>query len=197
LLIQLKAHILKFDYSFKNENFVQIINEKNFLRLAGLIDAGKIYHGGESDLQTRYIAPTLLTGVTFDDPVMEEEIFGPILPVISFSDLDVAIAKIKSGPKPLACYLFTNNGVVRNKLLKEIPFGGGAVNDAVMHFTNSNLPFGGVGSSGMGSYHGHAGFKTFSHFKSILHKPFGLEPNLKYPPYSKLKLSWIKRLIAK
>ena len=193
----LKTQIVKNNYSFENDNYVQIINEHNFNRLCGLTDANKIYYGGDNDLYSRYIAPTLLTGISFDDKVMEDEIFGPILPVISYSDLNDTIAKIKSGSKPLACYIFTNNKTIRNKLLKEISFGGGAVNDAVMHLTNSNLPFGGVGNSGTGSYHGEAGFKTFSHFKSILHKPFWLEPNLKYPPYSKLKLSWIKRLIGK
>ena len=197
LLLLLKAQIIKNNYSFENGNYVQIINESNFNRLSSLIDANRIYHGGETDLQNRYIAPTLLTGVSFDDQVMESEIFGPILPVISYSDLNDAIGKIKSGSKPLACYIFANDKTIRNKLLNEISFGGGAVNDALMHFTNSNLPFGGVGSSGIGNYHGEAGFKTFSHFKSILNKPFWLEPNLKYPPYSNRKLAWIKRLIGK
>ena len=197
LLLHLKENIRKFKYSFENNNFVQIINEQNFHRLAALIDPEKIYFGGETYLQNLYISPTLLTGVTFDDRVMQDEIFGPILPVISYSDLSDAIAKIKSRPKPLACYIFTNDKAIRNRLLKEISFGGGAVNDAVMHVSNSNLPFGGVGNSGTGSYHGEAGFVTFSHFKSILDKPFWLEPNLKYPPYSDLKLSWIKYLIGK
>ena len=197
LLLLLKSQIIKNNYSFENGNYVQIINESNFNRLRCLIDANRIYHGGETDLQNRYIAPTLLTGISFDDQVMESEIFGPILPVISYSDLNDAIGKIKSGSKPLACYIFANDKTIRNKLLNEISFGGGAVNDALMHFTNSNLPFGGVGSSGIGNYHGEAGFKTFSHFKSILNKPFWLEPNLKYPPYSNRKLAWIKRLIGK
>ena len=197
LLLHLKDFIRKFNYSFENNNYIQIINEKNFHRLTGLIDPAKIYCGGESNLQKRYIAPTILTGVTFEDKVMDEEIFGPILPVISYYDLSDAIAQIKSRPKPLACYIFTHDTSSRNRLLKEISFGGGAVNDAVMHISNSNLPFGGVGSSGTGSYHGEAGFIAFSHFKSILDKPFWLEPNLKYPPYSAMKLSWIKYLIGK
>lgn len=195
LLFHLKAQIESFKYSFDNNNYIQIINEPNFNRLVGLIDKKKIYYGGESDLQRRYIAPTLLSGITFDDRIMEDEIFGPILPVISYSDLDQAIILIKSKPKPLACYIFTNDSTIKNKLLKELSFGGGAVNDAVMQFTNSNLPFGGVGDSGMGSYHGKAGFDTFSHYKSILDKPFWLEPNLKYSPYSEKKLKWLKRLI--
>ena len=196
-LVYLKEQIIKFDYSFENDNYVQIINEQNFKRLAGLIEVKKVYHGGETDPEKLYIAPTILTGITFDDMIMEDEIFGPILPVIAYSDLNDAIMKIKSGPKPLSCYIFTNDRAIRNKLLNAISFGGGAVNDAVMHFTNSYLPFGGVGHSGIGSYHGEAGFKTFSHFKSILEKPFWLEPNLKYPPYSNRKLAWIKRLIGR
>jgi len=196
-LSHLKDYIKKFEYSFDNNNYVQIINERNFHRLAELIDEKKIYYGGEKDLQKLYIAPTILTDVTFDDKVMADEIFGPILPVISYSDLNDAISKIKSRPKPLACYIFTNDDTVKNKLLKEISFGGGAVNDAMMHISNSNLPFGGVGNSGIGSYHGEAGFVTFSHFKSILDKPFWLEPNLKYSPYTERKLSWIKRLMGK
>jgi aldehyde dehydrogenase (NAD+) len=195
-LTYLKEFIEKSQYSFENRNFVQIIDERNFNRLAGLIDKKKIYHGGETDLQRRYCAPTLLTGITFNDRIMDDEIFGPILPVISYSDLNDAIAEIKSRPKPLSCYIFTNDDQIRNKTLKEISFGGGAVNDAIMHFTNNNLPFGGVGNSGIGSYHGKAGFVAFSHFKSILDKPFWLEPNLKYSPYSERKLSLIKRLIG-
>ena len=195
-LLQLKDYIKKFDYSFDNNNYVQIINERNFHRLTELIDEQKIYYGGKTDLQKRYIAPTLLTDVTFSDKVMADEIFGPILPVISYSDINEAIVKIKSRPKPLACYIFTNDKEIKNKLLKEISFGGGAVNDAIMHISNNNLPFGGIGNSGIGSYHGKAGFITFSHFKSILEKPFWLEPNLKYPPYTKKKFLWIRRIMG-
>jgi aldehyde dehydrogenase (NAD+) len=126
---------------------------------------------------------------------MQEEIFGPILPVITYQTLEAAIAKIKEGEKPLSCYIFTSNNTLKNKLLNELSFGGGAINDAVMHITNSNLPFGGVGESGIGSYHGEYGFKTFSHYKSILEKLTWIEPNLKYFPHSKLKLRWIKLLL--
>jgi aldehyde dehydrogenase (NAD+) len=196
LLTCLKAYVLKFDYSFENKNYVQIINEPNFIRLTELIDKNKIYYGGQSNIQNRYIAPTILTDISFDDKIMEEEIFGPILPVISYVDLNDAVLKIKLRPKPLACYIFTNEKALKNKLLKEISFGGGAINDTVMHISNSNLPFGGVGNSGIGSYHGYAGFVSFSHFKSIIEKPFWFEPNLKYPPYSEKKLFWIKRLMS-
>ena len=119
-----------------------------------------------------------------------------IFPVISYSDLDDAIKQVKARPKPLSCYVFTTKKELKNKILSELSFGGGAVNDAVMHMTNSNLPFGGVGESGTGNYHGEAGFKTFSHYKSILEKPFWFEPDFKYPPYSKKKFAWIKRFIG-
>jgi aldehyde dehydrogenase (NAD+) len=194
-LARMKECIQKSGYSYDHDNYVQIIDERNFHRLAALIDPRKIYYGGETDLQRRYISPTLLTGVTFDDRIMQDEIFGPLLPVISYTNLEDAVATLKSRPKPLACYIFTGNKAIRDKLLGELSFGGGVVNDAVMHISNSNLPFGGVGNSGMGSYHGYAGFVAFSHFKSILDKPFRFETNLKYPPYSERKLKWIKRLM--
>jgi aldehyde dehydrogenase (NAD+) len=196
LLSYMKEFIVQFDYSFDNNNYVQIINERNFNRLAELIDKKKIYFGGETDIQKHFIAPTILTDVTFEDKVMQEEIFGPILPVISYSDIDDVILKIKSRPKPLACYIFTNDSSLKNKLLNELSFGGGAVNDAMMHISNSNLPFGGIGASGTGSYHGEAGFKTFSHYKSILDKSFWLEPAIKYPPNTARKLSWLKWLMG-
>ncbi|MFI5221383.1 MAG: aldehyde dehydrogenase [Bacteroidia bacterium] len=195
-LNHLKYYIQKFNYSFENKNYVQIIDERHFLRLSALIDKTKIYWGGQMDLRTRFIAPTILTDVTFDDKVMEEEIFGPILPVISYSNLKEVILKFKSQPKPLACYIFTNDPLVKNKLLEELSFGGGTINDCMMHFTNRNLPFGGIGNSGFGSYHGYSGFATFSHFKSILRKPFGLEPDLKYSPVSEKKLRWLKWLMS-
>jgi len=126
---------------------------------------------------------------------MEDEIFGPILPVLSFANLDDAIAKVKERPKPLACYIYSKNRKIISKILHEVSFGGGAVNDSVMHLSNSNLPFGGVGLSGIGSYHGKFGFDTFSHFKSILDKPLWFEANIKYPPYSKNKLKLLKMLL--
>jgi aldehyde dehydrogenase (NAD+) len=136
-----------------------------------------------------------MENVSFDDAVMQEEIFGPILPVIEFDDLDWAINKIKDGEKPLALYVFSSNNKVVDKILSEVSFGGGAVNDAIMHLTNSNLPFGGVGNSGMGSYHGKAGFDTFSHFKSILSKSTLIEPPVKYPPYDDWKKKLLEQLV--
>jgi aldehyde dehydrogenase (NAD+) len=126
---------------------------------------------------------------------MQDEIFGPILPVIAFTKLEDAIKMVKERPKPLSCYIYSKNRKTIDKLLNEISFGGGAINDSLMHLSNNNLPFGGVGLSGMGSYHGKAGFDTFSHYKSILDKPFWFESSLKYAPYSLKKLSIIKWLI--
>ena len=190
------SQINKAQYSFENNNYVQIINSKNTQRIIDLLDPTKIYYGGNYDLEKRYIEPTLMTNITFQDSVMQEEIFGPILPIITYHNLEEILLKIKSLPKPLACYLFTNDSNIKNKVLNDISFGGGAINDAIMHFSNSNLPFGGVGESGTGSYHGLYGFNTFSHFKSILAKSTLFEPNLKYAPYSQSKLKIIKRLIS-
>jgi len=197
LLQAFKEQIKAYQYAYENENYVQIINDNNFKRLNKLIDKEKLFLGGESDAKKRFIAPTILSEVTFADEIMKEEIFGPILPVISYTDIDSIIKEIKERPRPLSLYIFTKDKKIKNKILNEISFGGGAINDAIMHISNSYLAFGGVGESGIGNYHGEAGFKDFSHFKSILEKPFGMEPNFKYPPYNNSKLSWIKRIMGK
>lgn len=178
------------------ENYVQIINTRNFDRLVELIDEDKIYCGGQSDRVKRLIQPTVLKNIDFTDKIMEDEIFGPILPVLAFDDLEEVIEKVKSKPKPLSCYIYSKSSKQVNKILKEVSFGGGAVNDSVMHFSNSYLPFGGVGFSGTGSYHGKAGFDTFTHYKSILHKTFWFEPDLKYPPYTNFKRKLIRWLVG-
>lgn len=186
--------IKKEQFSVDNQNYVQIINEKNLLRLSRMLDKEKICYGGSFNLGDRIFEPTLMDKVTFDDKIMQEEIFGPILPIITYKSLDEVIAEIKKREKPLSCYIFTKDKQLRNKIIREVSFGGGAVNDAVMHLSNSNLPFGGVGESGMGSYHGVSGFKTFSHFKSILDKPTWFEANLKYYPHTANKLKLLKFL---
>ncbi|MHA7059964.1 aldehyde dehydrogenase [Aquimarina sp. M1] len=195
-LSAIKKHIEKADYKIENQNYTQIINQKNFERLQSLIEKDKVHLGGNCDPDKRMISPTVMTKVSFDDTVMQEEIFGPILPVLSFDDIDQAIAAIKTLSKPLSCYVFTKNKTIKNKILREISFGGGAINDAIMHFMEQNLPFGGVGDSGIGNYHGKAGFDTFSHYKSVLQKTFWIELNLKYSPYTKSKLKWLKRLMG-
>lgn len=190
-----KKEISEAQYSFKNHNYLQIITTENFDRLEKLLNNGTLFHGGNTDRDTRYIEPTILTHITFEDAVMQEEIFGPILPVITFSHLQEAIDNINTLPKPLSCYIFTSDKKMEEQVVNNISFGGGAVNDTIMHITNSKLPFGGVGNSGMGSYHGEAGFKTFSHYKSLLRKPTWLEPPLKYSPYTASKLKWLKWLL--
>ncbi len=194
-LKELKNEIIKSKFSFENGNYIQIINERNMNRLASLIDTNKVYFGGEYNLETRYFEPTILNDITFNDKVMQEEIFGPILPIIEYSQLSEVIAKVKELPKPLSCYLFTSDKKIKKQILSEISFGGGAVNESIMHISNSKLPFGGVGDSGIGNYHGEAGFKAFSHYKSILDKPTWLEFNLKYFPHTTFKLSLIKKIL--
>ncbi len=196
LLSSIKHHIDKADYAVENQNYPQIINEQNYDRLTNFIEADKVYLGGTGNKDERIIAPTVLKDIELSDKVMQDEIFGPILPVLSFETIEEAIEKVKTLSKPLSCYIFTRSKSLKNKMLKEISFGGGAVNDAVMHFTEQTLPFGGVGDSGIGNYHGKYGFETFSHYKSVLQKPFWIEPNLKYSPYSATKLKWLKRIIG-
>ncbi len=179
-----------------DDNYVKIINTKNFDRLSELIDNEKVCYGGNQNREERFISPTIMKNVSFDDPIMEDEIFGPILPILSFSDLNQAIHEVKARPKPLSCYVYSKNKNSINKLLHEVSFGGGCVNDSIMHLAVSKLPFGGVGHSGIGSYHGKVGFDTFSHQKSILHKGFWFEPPIKYAPYSPKKLKIIRWLIG-
>lgn len=191
-----KAEIAQEHFSTENGNYVQIINEKNTLRLVAMIDQEKLYCGGNYDVSSRHIDPTILTDISFDDEVMKEEIFGPILPVIEYENLDEAIRLIKSRPRPLACYVFTSDKNTRDKVLAEVSFGGGAVNDVMTHVTNSQLPFGGVGQSGMGAYHGEHGFRTFTHYKGILEKPTWFETSLKYFPRSERKFRWVRWILG-
>lgn len=197
LLVALQKEIEKYHESDNNisDNYLRIINTNNFERLSKLIDDDKVFCGGKTNRENRFISPTIMQEVSFEDEIMEKEIFGPILPVIGFSNLDEVIKEVKGRSKPLSCYIYSKSKKEINKLLKEISFGGGAINDSVMHLSNSKLPFGGVGFSGIGNYHGKAGFMTFSHYKSILDKPFWFESTLKYPPYTKRKLKILKYLI--
>lgn len=189
----LKAEIEKEQFAIVNHNYVQIINTDNFERLEKMIEPSKVFYGGKTNASERTIEPTILKNAAFEDAAMQEEIFGPILPVLTYTNLDEAISEVKNLPKPLSAYIFTSSAENREKVLQQLAFGGGAVNDAVMHITNPKLPFGGVGNSGIGSYHGKAGFDCFTHQKSILHKATWLELPLKYFPHSKSRLKWIKR----
>lgn len=192
----LKREIELGQFSLANENYAQIISERHFDRLVNMIEPGKVFVGGEYDRSKRLLMPTVLTNVSASDKVMEDEIFGPILPVMTYDDIDNAIAFIKARPKPLGLYLFSESSALRNKVFSELSFGGGSVNEVLMHFANGALPFGGVGSSGMGNYHGEAGFKAFTHYKSIIQKPTWFELPLKYFPFRTWKFSIIKRVLG-
>ncbi|MCD0479067.1 aldehyde dehydrogenase [Chryseobacterium sp. LC2016-29] len=194
-LEMLRKNIQQFKYEPQSEHYTKIINQKNFQRLIKLIDKDKIYFGGNSDEEKRYIEPTILININWKDEVMQEEIFGPILPVISFTNFNLILNEILELEKPLAAYLFTNNYEEKENFKNKLSFGGGCINDVIMHLGNENLPFGGVGNSGIGNYHGKFGFETFSHQKAVLERATWGEPNIKYPPYSEKKLSWIKRLM--
>ena len=194
-LEMLRKNIQQFKYEPQSEHYTKIINQKNFQRLIKLIDQDKIYFGGNSDEENRYIEPTILTNINWKDEIMQEEIFGPILPVISFTNFNLILNEIIELEKPLAAYLFTNNSEEKENFKNKISFGGGCINDVIMHLGNENLPFGGVGNSGIGNYHGKFGFETFSHQKAVLERATWGEPNIKYPPYSEKKLSWIKKLM--
>ncbi|MEJ8757282.1 aldehyde dehydrogenase [Pontibacter sp. H259] len=170
-------------------DFARIINKKHFERLSNMLTPDHIRIGGLTNATENYIAPTVLDGITWEHPAMKEEIFGPILPVLTFENLDEAIASINHHEKPLALYFFSSNKYDQQRILNEVSFGGGCFNDTISHLANPNLPFGGVGNSGLGSYHGIASFDVFSHQKSILHRGTWLDLPFRYPPYgNKLNL---------
>lgn len=176
-------------------DFSRIINDYHFSRLEPFLSNGTLVIGGQANRSDRYIAPTILDDITWDDPVMQDEIFGPILPVLEYDTLDEAIAQINARPKPLSLYLFTRNGQKQQQVLRQTSSGGVCLNDTVLQVAAWNLPFGGVGDSGIGAYHGKASFDTFSHQKSVLKKPFWLDATWRYAPYAK-KLSLLKRIIG-
>lgn len=172
-----------------------IVSEKHFARVTALLEGQTAVVGGEFDERTRFVAPTLLDGVSPDSPVMQEEIFGPILPMLEFSRLDEAIDFIRSREKPLALYLFTSDKAAERRVLDTCSFGGGCINDTIIHLATTHMPFGGVGSSGMGSYHGKKSFDTFTHARSIVKKSTWLDLPMRYHPYSEKKLGIIKRFM--
>ena len=167
-----------------NQGYVRMINRKHFDRVMGLIDPAKVIYGGQGDPETLKIQPTILDHVSPDDPVMQEEIFGPVLPILTYDSLDEAVDFINSRPHPLALYLFSEDKSVQERFLHRVPFGGGCINDTIIHLASSRLGFGGVGDSGMGSYHGKKSFETFSHRKSIVKKSTWLDLPIRYAPYS-------------
>ena len=169
-----------------NTNYGKIINDKHFQRICSLIDPSKIVVGGEANPEHLQIAPTVMDHVTFQDAVMGQEIFGPVLPVLTYQTLDEAISQIQSMPHPLALYLFTSDQTIAQKVTSRCGFGGGCINDTIIHLATSEMGFGGFGESGMGSYHGKDGFDTFSHYKSIVDKKTWLDLPMRYQPYRAL-----------
>ncbi|MEM5492050.1 aldehyde dehydrogenase family protein [Hoeflea sp. AS16] len=191
---RLKASIRDFfgDDPKLSPDYPRLINERHFDRVRELISGGDIAVGGETDRSVKYIAPTVLTGVDPEATVMREEIFGPVLPIVTYRSIDEAIGFITSRPKPLALYLFAKSGEIRDQVIERTSSGGACINDVVMHLAVPELPFGGVGASGMGAYHGRTSFDTFSHARSVLTKSEHFDVPLRYPPYSKRKLGWLK-----
>lgn len=187
--------IKKRNYTDNVDHYCKIINERNFERLEKMIDREKVVFGGETNREKRYISPTVLDNVTWEDAVMQEEIFGPILPILTYKNLETAMQTVVEGEKPLSAYLFSNDAKEQELFTEKLSFGGGCINDTLMHLSNDRLPFGGVGNSGIGHYHGKFGFIAFSHQKAILKKSNYLEPELKYPPYSDAKLNILKKLL--
>ena len=181
---------------FPDGNFGEmpvIVNEKHYQRVKRLLDGQTAAIGGETDDETRFLAPTVLTGVSPDSAVMQEEIFGPILPVMTYGRLDECIRFIRSREKPLALYLFTRNPADERRILDTCSFGGGCINDTIIHLATPHLPFGGVGSSGMGCYHGRQSFETFTHTRSIVKKATWLDLPIRYHPYTDGKFRLIRK----
>ena len=169
-----------------NNTYGKIINEKHFTRLKNLLATGTVSYGGSCEPRTLAIEPSIMVDVSWDDPIMQEEIFGPILPVLTYSSLDDVLDKLNELPKPLAFYLFSEDRATIERVMGQARFGGGCVNETIIHLATSNMRFGGVGASGMGSYHGEAGFAAFSHYKSIVDKATWIEMPMRYQPFQKV-----------
>ncbi len=180
----------------ENAALPRIVNQRHYVRIMGLMRGATAAVGGQGNADTLRIAPTLLTDVTPDSPCMQEEIFGPVLPVLPYTKLAEAEAFVLSRPKPLACYIFSKSSRHIKRLKNNLSYGGGCVNDTIVHLAVAGMPFGGVGNSGMGAYHGHAGFRAFSHEKSVLRKGNWLDLPFRYQPYNSFK-DWVLRLFLR
>lgn len=197
LIEELKKQIL-FQYGatpLTNDDYGKIVNQKHFDRICGLIDLDKVVHGGKTDEQALKIEPTVMDNVTFEDAVMLEEIFGPVLPIVTYNSLENAIDKINSMEHPLALYLFTSDKKIAEQVTSECQFGGGCINDVVIHLATNQMGFGGFGESGMGSYHGKTGFDTFSHYKSIVDKKTWIDLPMRYQPYTEINRKLLKMFL--
>ena len=197
LIEQLKRHISKFygDDIEQSADYGRIINERHHQRLVNYLDGQQIAFGGDRNDEDKYLGPTLVSDPDPDSPLMQEEIFGPILPILTVESMDEAVAFVNRRAKPLALYVFTNRESVKQQVIEQTSAGSMCVNDGFMFMVNPELPFGGVGNSGMGSYHGRDGFDTFSHLKSVMKRGFRFDVPLRYPPFNKFKFSWLKRLL--
>ena len=193
LLTCIKEEIRKMfgEHPLENPDYGKMINQKHFDRVRGLIDPMKLVAGGQVQEETLRIAPTVLADVTAEDPVMQEEIFGPVLPVIPVKDIEEAIRFVQKRPKPLALYVFTEDKRTEQRVLTETSYGGGCINDTIIHLATSEMGFGGVGNSGMGSYHGKKSFDLFSHEKSIVKKSTWMDLPMRYQPYT----GWKEKLV--
>ncbi|MEE2830481.1 MAG: aldehyde dehydrogenase family protein, partial [Myxococcota bacterium] len=197
LLGRMQANIRRFygEDPRESSDYGRIINQRHHRRLVGLLGSGEVVAGGSADEEERYIAPTILRDVDPESPAMQEEIFGPILPVLPVSSIEDAISFVSARPKALALYLFTRDSQVERTVLDRTSSGGVYINDAAVHLGVPNLPFGGVGPSGTGAYHGKASFDAFSHQRSVLSRATWIDPALRYPPFTESKLRWLRRLL--
>ncbi len=177
----------------QSEDYPRIINEAHFNRLSSFLSDGEVAFGGKTNPASNYLSPTILDEITWDDPVMQDEIFGPVLPVLTYNDFQDAVSQIRNAPRPLALYVFTSNEETEKYFLENVSFGGGAINDTIAQLGNHHLSFGGVGASGFGSYHGKASFDSFSHQKSIMKKNFLVDIPIRYAPYDG-KMKWLKTI---
>ena len=173
-------------------DYARIVNRAQFDRLAALLKEGQVAHGGRHDADDLYIEPTALTQLPDGAAALTEEVFGPILPIVEVDGIDAAIARINAGDQPLAVYLFSADRRAQERVIRETRSGAVVLNDVVMHLASADLPFGGVGASGIGAYHGKAGFDTFSHLKPVLKMSTMIDPRLRYPPYSARKRRWFR-----
>jgi aldehyde dehydrogenase (NAD+) len=195
-LSKMKFYIKEFfgDKPIESESFGRIVNEKRFDILKEYLNQGNVIIGGEIDRESKFISPTIIDGINIDSKIMQEEIFGPILPVITYSDINEVVTIVRKNRYPLALYLFTKNKSIEKFILENIEFGGGCINNGIVHLVNSKMPFGGVGNSGIGRYHGRYSFETFSHKKSVLKTGEWLDPSLRYAPYNNKKLNIASKL---
>ncbi|MCY7294723.1 aldehyde dehydrogenase family protein [Alteromonas sp. a30] len=182
------------DNGASSQDYAKIINHRHWQRIVNYLEGQNVVFGGQHDEQKQFIAPTLVLNPDLASPIMQEEIFGPLLPIITVDSIDEAIPIINRRAKPLAMYIFTKDMGLENRLLNETSAGSVCINDGMMFMANKDLPFGGVGASGMGSYSGQAGFDTFSHLKAVMKRSFMMDVDLRYPPYNDNKLKWLKRL---